>query len=151
MAHHRLYYVLLSWLFFSAVTSTTSANRVTITADAAFIDLRPCAQQCLWHGGAFDDLMGFALNCNSPWPDSCLCEPKNQSIALSFISSCASSRCSIGDPKTDVYSAANAYERYCVQHSYSLTSITTDILLKPSSYFPSSDQAVKMCLLSRNP
>src|SRR5436190_22566199 len=105
----------ISWYFFlfsvapsfSLIAAQTSPQ--PLSALDSFSALDPCAQNCFTHSlaGCTWDYLGASLQC-TPEPnvcstnfgvaDSCYCRTDKQNAALSILSSCVKSGCTIGNP-----------------------------------------------------
>ena len=67
-----------------------------------------------------DDVVARGVQCGVPWLNDCLCRPDLGPWARSFISSCASSRCSTDSPEQQLTSAVLEYDKYCAEAGYVL-------------------------------
>jgi hypothetical protein len=90
---------------------------VTITAFSDYQSQRTCVQSCYFlavYGGG--DLVANALKCPEPnvWAlNNCWCRSDLQSIAVSYLFSCANAGCSSNS--VDVNAATSLYTAYCAQ------------------------------------
>lgn len=86
-------------------------NTVSIYEAPVYSDLRECARSCLYDIPS-DDL-NSALGCDAPFPNDCYCRTDQFTLATSFLSSCASLYCTIGNYGPDYTSEASLYGSYC--------------------------------------
>jgi hypothetical protein len=96
------------------------SSTVTVLGVSGYINLRACAQLCVWHVGTNDDLVATGLGCASPWQNDCYCRTDLNSVASSFLKSCCSSRCTVGGPGQDVASAIAVYNSYCEANGFNV-------------------------------
>ena len=68
-----------------ALSRLTHSATVTIASNAGYVDLRACAQSCVW--GAGDDLIDIGLECGPPWENECYCRTDLAAVASSFLTS----------------------------------------------------------------
>jgi hypothetical protein len=118
MARRIIWALLFSLLELTQIAE--GASSVTIISENGYKQLRQCAQFCVWHAGAVDDLMAEGLGCTSPWVNDCLCRLDLAPIASSFVSKCCSSRCTIGSADGDVSSAIGVYNTYCQANGFAV-------------------------------
>jgi hypothetical protein len=100
---------------------------ITITNAAAYSSLLPCAQGCIYSQDLgcpnVPDPIGNAIGCYEnlnagcekvSWAmNSCYCRTDLQADAVSAISKCVLSVCTIGDSMGDFTSVSNVYTGYC--------------------------------------
>ncbi len=107
-----------------AYVSAQASTLQTLYQASAFSALDVCAQGCFTHylAGCYGDNLGYSLQCPAPQnvcstafgvPDSCYCRPDKQPVALSLISNCVSSACTVGLSSVDISSAQSIYTAYC--------------------------------------
>lgn len=121
--------VLLDLILISSCIQTVLADgTITITAAPAYSSLLPCAQECIysWDLGCPDvpDPIGNAIGCYDnlnagcnkvSWAlDSCYCRSDLQVDAVSAISTCVMSLCTLGDSMDDFRSVSSVYTAYCL-------------------------------------
>jgi hypothetical protein len=126
---------LLSLLFLRFLPALCDGSSPqSITAAPPFSALKTCAQNCLitQTEAALTcgyDPLGSAIGCNSyngncrsvVWPaESCYCRSDLQTAGLAFLSSCVSSRCSVGAYTVDLASVTSMYLSYCTGHGYTM-------------------------------
>jgi hypothetical protein len=106
----------------------------TITQDVFSLSVyslqKPCAQSCFVMtplADCNDDELGMAIGCVSRgcigngWQatNDCYCRSDLQQAAQSYLTSCISVGCSVGDYKIDAASAGSIYAQYCAENGYS--------------------------------
>jgi hypothetical protein len=106
----------------------TAANSATQTISnlAAWQSLDACAQSCFQHGegigctwAPLDAQLGCSKTfCSELAVNDCYCRTDKQSAATSYLSSCISRACTIGDPGVDVNSGVGIYKGYCTSLGY---------------------------------
>jgi len=98
---------------------------ITVVGFAPYLDLRECAQDCIWHRGNVDDLVASGLGCPSPWMNECMCRVDLATVASSFLTSCCSSRCTVGSPNGDITAAVGVYNSYCESNGFAVNPAAT--------------------------
>ncbi|EXJ61360.1 uncharacterized protein A1O5_11918 [Cladophialophora psammophila CBS 110553] len=128
--------VLLAFILVSLYSQAVSADgAITITAAAAYSSLLPCAQECIYSPDLgcpnVPDPVGNAIGCYDnlnagcekvPWAmDSCYCRSDLQINAVSAISKCVFSLCTLGGSMGDFTSVSNLYTGYCSGAGFPVT------------------------------
>ena len=99
----------------------------TIFSLDVFTSQKPCAQHCFTTTdlGCPNDLVASAIGCKYGYcsqvfaaTENCYCRPDLQSVALSWLTSCVESLCTVGDTSIDVSSAGSIYTSYCTARGY---------------------------------
>jgi len=147
------------WLLVSLTTSALLSPSVqaqgaaatgtqSVMSDASWKALDPCAQNCFqsWFLGCWMPILDSALGCATQQctlaDNDCLCRTDHQPVATSFISSCVSASCTIGDAQIDVSSGVAVYQGYCGDVGYPIVVVATStnpgtVTLEPTSANPS--------------
>jgi hypothetical protein len=96
----------------------------TLASLDAYGQMLPCATSCFyqWEGACSNDLVGSVLqcgvNCISWAPNDCYCRTDYQSLATSYLYTCVSKSCTLGDNSGDITSATDLYNSYCTSLSF---------------------------------
>jgi len=107
-----------------------AATTQSIVSDASFQAIDLCAQNCFqtWVAGCWNPLLDIYLQCvaeATPYctmaSNDCYCRADHQPVAESYLSSCISKSCTVGNAQIDVNSAITVYEGYCASNGYSAT------------------------------
>jgi hypothetical protein len=107
---------ILLWILLIFQVAAQILETISITKDASYRVLPECAQICVaW-------IQNSVNSCEAPWYNACLCDVNMASRATQFVSSCITSRCSVGaGAQTTIAQTANAaYATYCDKAGYSL-------------------------------
>lgn len=119
-------------IFLCIQIAVSDDETITITAAAAYSSLLPCAQECVYkYNNACPDVpdpIGNAIGCyenlnagceSVGWgKNSCYCRSDLQTDAVSAISTCVLSSCTLGDTMGDFASVSNLYTGYCAGAGY---------------------------------
>ena len=65
-----------------------------------------------------EDPLGCGYGCSIPGINDCICRSDKQSVGASFLSSCISKACTVGNPNIDVSSGVAIYTNYCGSLGY---------------------------------
>jgi hypothetical protein len=128
--HHVWKCFLLTALFFTTSVAQVSLSRQSIQSASGFVDIRPCAQVCLF-GDTFCsyDMLASAVgcdyDCSAPALNSCYCRPDSQLAAATYLPSCVRSTCTGGDLGVDVTGALSVYQGYCNSHGLTAAQATS--------------------------
>lgn len=123
--------IILSFLTLTLAQDTTPQ---TIYSLSAFTMQKPCAQDCFTFSqlGCISDVLAGAIGCQNNYcsanfgaPDNCYCRTDLQSAAESFLTSCVSKSCTVGDSSIDVSSAGSIYENYCSSKGFPVAAAAT--------------------------
>jgi hypothetical protein len=115
---------LLTALLLSSPVAAVNTSPQTLASWDAYTQMEPCATSCFYHyeGACSDDLVGSVLqcgvNCISWAPNDCYCRTDYQSIATSYLYTCVSKGCTLGDNSGDITSATDLYNSYCTSLSF---------------------------------
>jgi len=115
---------------FETILAQDGIATQTITNLNAYSTMRPCAQDCIWdtYAGCFADNIGVAIGCIGccgscpPYTAAtldCYCRVDLQTNAMSYLSSCISHGCTVGDYASDISVAQSLYGSYCTSQGYS--------------------------------
>ena len=114
-------------LFFISLTLAQGTVFETIYSLDSWSSQKPCAQQCFINTGegCHVDDVAAAIGCeynpcsaNYGAPNDCYCRSDLQSVALSYITSCVSAWCTVGDSSIDISSAGSIYKYYCSSNGF---------------------------------
>lgn len=124
-------------LFLVSLTFSQDTDFQTIYSLTIFSSQKPCAQSCFVYGSAapcLDDYLGNAIGCVSGQecqgardgaPNSCYCRADLQSVAESYLTSCVSNACAVGNSSIDISSAVSIYEYYCSSKGFPAAVVAT--------------------------
>jgi hypothetical protein len=118
------------------LTKPTVAQATTqsIASDASWQAIDLCAQDCFqtWVAGCWAPALDIFLQCvgvATPFctyaSNDCYCRADHQPVAVSYLSSCVSKSCTVGDAQIDVNSAITVYDGYCSSNGYLATAPAT--------------------------
>jgi hypothetical protein len=115
------------------LTKPTVAQATTqsIASDTAWQAMDPCARACFqtWVAGCWAPALDGILGCDSNYclyaSNDCYCRADHQPVAVSYLSSCVSKSCTVGDAQIDVNSAVTVYDGYCSSNGYLPTAPAT--------------------------
>jgi hypothetical protein len=97
--------------------SAALGGTVSLKKEPAWSTMRGCARGCL-QGGYIDGLAGYGMGCPEPRPNDCFCRTDLYSVATSFVSSCLTKECTIGNLSPDYTSAMRLCDSYCQANGY---------------------------------
>ena len=129
----------------AASPAQATGGVVSIRDELPFKALRECAADCLvWNSSG--DLIG-KLGCKYPYQNDCLCRADLGGVATKHLSSCGTTRCTVGPPDGDISSALSIYNSYCLANGYEVTKAQaqaaptgTGGMCIPRSRLPPSEQ-----------
>jgi hypothetical protein len=119
-----LIFLIATFLLLVPVSGNTLPQ--SIASGDGYKNLDPCAQSCVagrdgpCDSGPIEAAIGCNMDCNDWGRNDCFCRGDKQSIATSFLSSCISVACTLGNPAIDISSGAGLYTDYCLSNGYAL-------------------------------
>jgi len=117
-----------------------AAVPVSVKSYSAYLEQPECVKNCLWQGGAADDLVWY-VGCSEPFVNECYCRPEQAGTASRFLSECATASCGQAGPA--LTSAISVYRGYCSGAGFSIPTVAT-IISMPA--FQSQIDCVQMCI-----
>jgi len=130
--HQALLSLLVVLASFVCLSVGANTEPQTITSLAAYQELDPCAQACFYFNAfvpgctyGVEVHIGCSWACYTGAANDCFCRADKQSVATSFLSSCISAGCTVGDQQIDVSSGVGVYTGYCSSLGYGVVAGTT--------------------------
>lgn len=100
--------LILGFYFNGFVNATPNS----VCEDPGYASLRPCAAGCVGCDSRPDQI-AYSIGCGEVPPNECWCRTDLFTVATSFLNSCVSKSCTMGDWEQDYSSAKGFYESYC--------------------------------------
>ena len=130
--HQALLSLLVALTSFVCLSAEANTEPQTITSLAAYQELDPCAQACFYFNAfvpgctyGVEVHIGCSWACYTGAANDCFCRADKQSVATSFLSSCISAGCTVGEQQIDVNSGVGIYTGYCSSLGYGVVAGTT--------------------------
>jgi hypothetical protein len=130
--HQALLSLLVVLASFVCLSVGANTEPQTITSLTAYQELDPCAQDCFYFNAfvpgctyGVEVHIGCSWACYTGAANDCFCRADKQSVATSFLSSCISAGCTVGDQQIDVSSGVGVYTGYCSSLGYGVVAGTT--------------------------
>jgi hypothetical protein len=124
--------LLVTLTSFICLSVEANTEPQTITSLAAYQELDPCAQACFYYNAfvpgctyGVEVHIGCSWACYTGAANDCFCRADKQSVATSFLSSCISAGCTVGEQQIDVNSGVGIYTGYCSSLGYGVVAGTT--------------------------
>jgi hypothetical protein len=115
----------------NAAVQAQSIGTQSIASDAAWQAMDPCARTYFqtWVAGCWAPQLDGILGCDSNYclyaSNECYCRADHQPVAVSYLNSCVSKSCTVGNAQIDINSAVTVYDGYCTSNGYSATAPAT--------------------------
>lgn len=132
-------------LFSASLTLAQGTTYETIYSLDSWSSQKPCAQQCFINTslGCHIDEVAAAIGCeyndcsaNYGAPNDCYCRADLQSVAQSYLTSCVSAQCTVGDSSIDISSAGSIYNYYCSSNGFPAAAVVATTTLPATQATP---------------
>ncbi|KAF2501497.1 hypothetical protein BU16DRAFT_201114 [Lophium mytilinum] len=136
-SHALLHLLIFSTTILILPNAHAQVGTVTqqVTTLSAFPSQKECARDCfVTTGFCPNDILGSVIGCaphtdcqDSNWlaKNDCYCRQDLQPVAQSYLTSCVSEGCKVGDVAIDASTAGSIYSQYCVEKGFAVTGPAT--------------------------
>lgn len=126
--YQALLSLLVALTSFICLSIGANTNPQTIISLVAYQELDPCAQACYFFSAyvpgctySVEVHIGCSWACYTGASNDCFCRADKQSVATSFLSSCISSACTVGNKQINVNSGVGTFIRV-IAHPWGMAS-----------------------------